>query len=197
MVPPALALTSGKPVMLNLVTTRVSPSTSLSLVRTLPVAVWSSFRVTLSLTPTGRSLTGATVMVAVALSAETAPLLSTALYSKVVVPFQSLAGTKYTGPVTLSPAFRAVPPLAPAYRVPLAGTEPMVKPVTLPSTSLPDRFTWMRAAWSSLPEALTALATGASLVPVRVMVRVLSALAPCSSVTVTGTVMTSCSPPLR
>ncbi|MDT4854419.1 hypothetical protein FQZ97_887210 [compost metagenome] len=73
----------------------------------------------------------------------------------------------------------------------------MVKPVTVPSTSLPDRFTWMRAGWSSLPEAATALATGASLVPVTVMVRVLSAVAPCSSVTVTGTVMTSGSSTLR
>ena len=105
------------------------------------MAVWSSFRVTLSLTPTGRSLTGAMVMVAVALSAETAPLLSTALYSKVVEPFQSLVGTKYTGPVTVSPACSAVPPLAREYSVPFSGREPMVKPVTVPSTSLPDRFT--------------------------------------------------------
>ncbi len=73
----------------------------------------------------------------------------------------------------------------------------MTKPVTLPSTSLPARSTWMRAGWSSLPLTDTALATGASLVPVTVISRLAVLLAPNSSVTVTGTLITRCSPALR
>ncbi|MCY1371648.1 hypothetical protein D9M69_588010 [compost metagenome] len=46
----------GRPVTWNLVTVRVLLSTSVSLLSTLPVVTVSSFRVTLSLAPTGRSL---------------------------------------------------------------------------------------------------------------------------------------------
>ena len=76
-VSPALKLTKGRLVRLNLVTVRLLLSTSVSLLSTLPVAVVSSSRVILSATPTGASLVPLMVMVTLVLvpsAAETSKL---------------------------------------------------------------------------------------------------------------------------
>ena len=79
------------PLMVNCVTVSGLPSTSVSLASTLPVAVVSSVTTTVSSTATGRSLTGFTVMVAVA-AGDVAPLLSVTVNGIFTVPLKFAAG---------------------------------------------------------------------------------------------------------
>ncbi|MNZ60660.1 hypothetical protein D3C78_787340 [compost metagenome] len=110
--------------MLNWVTVRLSPSTSLSLLSTVPdTGVSSVTAIGPSLMATGASLTALTVMVPVAGVPSSRPPLSTEAYWKLVVPFQLALGTKVTvAPLplagTLSPMFSTTPLSS---KVPLAG----------------------------------------------------------------------------
>ncbi len=77
--------------MVNWVTVRVSPSTSLSLVRTLPVAGVSSVTaVGPSLSATGASFTGFTPMLTVMVSVP--PLPSSTMTVKLSLPLKSGLG---------------------------------------------------------------------------------------------------------
>ena len=139
---------------------------------------------------TGASFTAVTVIVPVAVLLETKPLLSVALYWKLVLPFQSAFGLKqivapFEVAVITSVVVNAVPvPAELLQKLPLAGSVLSLKLATVPSTSVPLRLTAMML--SSLPDAVVACATGASFTAVTVTGTVTVVLPPLPSATVTS-----------
>ena len=80
------------PLTVKFVTVRVSPSTSMSLVRTLPVATVSSATVFVSVTAIGASFTAVTVRFSVEVEDRLPSVIVTVMAG--TLPFQLVAGVK-------------------------------------------------------------------------------------------------------
>ncbi|MFT3956295.1 MAG: hypothetical protein QM722_18510 [Piscinibacter sp.] len=165
--PPTIAVLPAAKVLppnTKLLTVSAGPSTSLSLPSTLPVATLSSASVALSACATGASLTGCTVTTALT-GDDTAPSLSVTVKPMLTLPLKFVAGTK-TSPaacagVSVAPAATGVTPSA-RNSVPLPGSWVTVTAATVPSASVPPRFTAIGVSSLPLPpEPMEA--TGASL----------------------------------
>ena len=168
----ALGINVPTPGIVNCVTLSGLPSTSVSFVSTLPVAGVSSVTATVSSTATGRSLTGFTVMLALA-AGDVAPLLSVTVNGILTVPLKLDAGINWmlaacvgvsavlTG--TAMGGVRGLPSLsytnAPCNAV---GSAVTLIAVIVPSGSLPVSGTAIDGA-SSKPVYAAALATGGTL----------------------------------
>ena len=169
--------------MLNWVTVIGEPSTSLSLLSTLPASGALFAVVIVSEERTGASLTDNTTICTV-LGAETAPPSSVTVKVNEPLPKKLLLGMYKScaacAAVKVWPASTGVTPSG-KNSAPEAGTPVMVTPAMAPSTSWPPSDTGSTP--SSRPVTAEADASGASLVGVSATIRLPDVL-PCGLVTV-------------